>query len=216
MKNNGALYALLAIFALLVLSGFYFIFEKISNLRSELKNFELSLQILEEKINDIETANKNPGTENQRKLDDNLEPTNPINNETEEATINAAILFEIQSSPILQPQTKITMLIEKVAKLTVGTIKLSFKAFTNEATTYSTIEPRDFFELVNLTGDNQRPLAVNGQFTSIPPKNSAAGEIIFKIEPNQNTFILQVGDGENLKFYEFNFSKKTYKETVLG
>jgi len=213
-KFDKTIYVIVVVFALLVLSGFYFIFDKIGNLRTDLKNSELSSQILEKRVSDFETANQNPAGNNQE-IPSNPPPAN-ILPKNDAVVINTAILFETQSNPALQPQTKITVLVEKVAKSGDGTVTLSFRTFTNDASTYSTIEPRDFFEIVNLNGENQRPLEVKGQFTSIPPKSATAGEIVFKTETMQNTLILQIGGGENIKFYEFNFSKKTYKETVLG
>lgn len=213
-KFDKTIYAIVIVFALLVLSGFYFIFDKIGNLRTDLKNSELSSQILEKRVSDFETANQNPAGNNQE-TPSNPPPANTtIKNGV--IIINTAILFETQSNPILQPQTKITILVEKISKAADGTINVVFKAFTNDASTYSAIEPRDFFEIVNLNGENLRPFEVKGQFASIPPKSATAGEIVFKTEAAQNTLILQIGGGENIKFYEFNFSKKTYKETVLG
>jgi len=69
---------------------------------------------------------------------------------------------------------------------------------------------------VNLEGENQKAILTEGQFDSMPPNSAVVGKLIFDGSPTTNTIILQVGYGENLKFYEFNFIKRTYKETVIG
>lgn len=211
-KTDKTIYAIVIIFALLVLSGFYFIFDKIGNLKTDLKNTESSFRLLEEQFNKSQKNIPDPeGTP-----ENNPPPTPPVPPEEDDTAINAAILFTVTSSPSLQPQTKITVMIEKAAKAKDGTIKINFKAFTNEANSYSAFEPRDFFEIINLTGENFKPLQVNGKFDSIPPQSSVSGDAVFKIAPDQNILILQTGSGDDLKFYEFNFLRKTYKETTIG
>ncbi len=219
-NNNGPLYATIVIFALLVLGGFYFIFNKIANLEMELKSSESTVQNLSLQAAALNAQNQqstdNKQNQNNANAAANSNQTSNNGQATTTTIIETSILFDVQSNPILQPQTKITILVQNVGKANDGTIDVTFKAFTNEATTYSAIEPRDFFELVNLTGDNQKPLSVKGQFTSMPPRTGMAGDIIFKIDPSQNNLILQTGSGDNIKFYQFDFLKKTYKETVIG
>ena len=105
---------------------------------------------------------------------------------------------------------------ESVVKKDDGTTVLNLKVFSSEATSYSAFEARDFFEMIKLDGDNQKPLKAEGQFASIPPKSAVYGTIIFKIKIAEQKIILQMGAGENLKFYEFDFEKENYKETVIG
>lgn len=212
MKNGTGVYLVIVLFALLVLSGFYLMLDKIGSLRTDLKNLELTFGLLEKQF----TETKNASLPEEKAPSDNPQPPAPEPPKSEDVSINTTILFIASSSPALQPQTKITVMVEKVSKSKDGTVKLNFRALTNEATAYSAFEPRYLFEIVNLTGENLKPLDVTGKFDSIPPNTSSPGEITFKIEPSQNTLILQIGSSENIKFYEFNFSRKTYKETAVG
>src|SRR3989344_9174195 len=106
-KIDKAIYVIFVIFALFVLSGFYFIFDKISNLRNDIKNLELSIELLKK---DLAVAPpENPPL--------NEPPTNtPPPPENQEIKIPTAIIFEASSSPLLSPQTKITITIENVTK----------------------------------------------------------------------------------------------------
>lgn len=209
-KGDRTIYVILFVFALFVLAGFYFTLDKIGGLKTDLKNLELQIQLSAEKDGTSGT------TINPPLISQNPPPTPNSPQTNQDIIIPTAIIFDAQSSPILQPQTKITITIENLTKTKDGGIILNIKAFTNDANSYSALEPRDLFELVNLEGENQRAIQVTGQFNSIPPKNSTSGALIFKIEATSDRIILQVGSGENLKFYEFNFSRKTYKETVIG
>jgi hypothetical protein len=207
MKMNGKI--LLIFFLIIILAGFYLLLDNIRSLRNDVKNLELAIEILK----------RNQETADNKKTEISAEPTTTpaITPQTENTiTIPTSIIFETQSSPALEPRTKITITIESVTKTKDGRVTLNIKAYTNEATSYSAIEIRDLFQLVNLSGEDQKPLEINGSFQSMPPKSSVSGNAVFKIEPNQNSIILQVGPLENASFYEFNFLQKTYKETILG
>ena len=209
-KDDHTIYVIFFIFVLFILAGFYLIFDKLGGLRTDFQNLELQMQLLAQKESTPAQLNETPPPSENPPPVQNPPPNN------QDIVIPTAIIFETQSSPLLQPQTKITITVENMTKTSDGTLTLNIKAFSNEANSYSALEPRDLFELINLEGENQRPLQVSGQFNSIPPKNSAAGSLIFKIAPSLDRIILQVGSGESLKFYEFNFTRKTYKETVIG
>lgn len=211
-KTDKTIYVIVFIFALLTLSGFYFLFNKISGLETNLKNFELSreLPINTPENNSTSVEIQNDKNENEQKQVILQTP------EKKESAIPTAILFNVSSSPLLLPQAQITIMIESVSKTEDGTVKIIFKAITSEASSYSALEPQNLFEIVNLTGDNLKPVEVKGKFNSLPPNTSTNGEIVFKISPGQNAIILQIGEMENLKFYEFNFQKNTYKETAIG
>ncbi|MDI6733923.1 MAG: hypothetical protein QMD50_00310 [Patescibacteria group bacterium] len=210
-KNNGLIYTTIVIFALLVLSGFYLIFDKISSIKSDVQNLELKLELISQNKKESPIITQNEPTKNPEATS-----TTPTNQNQTAIVMPTAIIFDASSSPVLQPVTKITITVDTLSKSDDGSIKVNFKAFTNEATSYSALEPRDLFQLINLNGDNQKPIDLSGQFNSIPPKNAVSGSVIFKIPPTQDLIILQTGSGENLKFYEFNFLRKTYKETVIG
>ncbi len=205
-RIDKAIYVIFVIFALFVLSGFYFIFDRISNLRDEIKNLELTIELLKKDLAIAPT--ETPPT--------NEPPANVPPPANQEITIPTAIIFEASSSPLLSPQTKITIAVENVSKAQDGTISVNIKAFTAGADAYSALEPINLFELVNFSGDNQKPLEVNGAFNSIPPKSTVSGNVIFKINSAQNNLILQIGETNSVKFFEFNFTRKTYKETAIG
>lgn len=216
-RDNKGIYIVSIILTLFVLGGFLLVFDTIGSIRGDVKNLESSMDLLvrwkseNEKVVTQPTAPTTPeigGVKNP--------PQEPETNTVPDITIPSAIIFETKSSMALLPQINITVTVEGVAKTSDGTIIVNFKAFTSQATGYSALEPRDFFELVSLEGENQKVIKMDGQFSSIPPKSASSGAVYFKVGPTQNTIILQIGAGENLKFYEFNFLKKTYKETVIG
>jgi len=216
-RDDKAVYIILVIFALLVLVGFYFIFDKMSSLKSDINSLELSVKLLsKEKNQSSETSPITaPPVQN---LPQNPTSTNPPETSPESQTISipTAIIFTADSSPTLQPQTKLTIVIDNVEKTKDGTVAVNLKIYSNETTSYSALDPKGLFTIINLTGENRSALFTQGQFNSIPPKSITGGNVIFKIEPTQNSIILQVGAGENAKYYEFNFQTKTYKEAVIG
>jgi hypothetical protein len=211
MKNDRTVYAIIVVFALLVLAGFYLIFDKISQLSTETKNLELSFALLQ-KNSAPAAAAPQPETP--------APQPNPVPTSTpplqEGVSVPTAIIFQTKSSSILQPQSDLTVTVDSVGKLGDGTVTVNIKVFSSEAQSYTALEPNQLFALVNLDGDNQQPFNVSGQFSSIPPKNAVTGAVIFKIPTTQQTIILQTGSGDNLKFYEIDFSKKTFKETIIG
>lgn len=209
--KNKNLYVVLIIFILLVLIGFYLTLSEINNLRNDFINLKLALELSNKESDVIGEATS---TENL----DTPEGKLLLTKEDELTLIPTAIIFETLSSPLLSPQTKITVTIKSVSKSEDGTVRVNIKAFTNEAATYSALEPRDLFKLIDLDagGVTQKPFNIEGSFNSIPPKSAVSGNIMFKIEPAKNSIILQVSYNGTIKYYELNFSKRTYKETVLG
>lgn len=210
------IYAII-ILALLTVGGFYLVFNQIADLRSDFKNLELSFEIANKNkqsqdANASESANESE-KENKAKKE---ESTAPKIADTNGIIIPTAIIFETQSSPLLQPQTKMIVTVESAVKKDDGMMVLNLKVFSSEATSYSAFEARDFFEMVRLDTDNQKPLKAEGQFNSIPPKSAVYGTVTFKAGLTEQKIILQIGAGTDLKFYEFDFEKKSYKETVIG
>ncbi len=192
------------IFALLVLAGFYFVLNKMNSLENDFKNLSASLQIGNEAAWDAIEATSTGETVKIGEIKGGV-------------SIPTALIFEVNSSPILEPQTKITVTLENVRKSEDGLFTLELKVFTNEASAYSALEPRDLFEIVDLQGgQNQRAVKVEGNFGSIPPKSAASGRVTFKIEPTANKLILQINAAAGQKFYEVDFTKRTFKETSIG
>ncbi len=206
-KIDKTIYVIFLIFALLILSGFYFVFDKIANLKTDLRNLELSLELKEK--------NNSPPQDVTEPKDINPTSTNPESNNNE-IVIPTAIVFETQSDPILQPQTRITINVENVTKTNNGTVKVNIKILPNETDTYSSLDIKSFFQLVNLNDSNQLTEKIDGNFNAIPPKTSMKGALNFKINSAQNKIILQIGKDTAIKFYEFDFDKKTYSEILIG
>ncbi len=208
MENDKLVYIGLLIVVLGTMFGFYLMFDKISSLSTEVKNLELSLQLQKNTAPAVTTppaATETPSAA-------------PAATSTASAgiTIPTAIIFDARSSPKLAPQATTTIEVESVTKLDDGTIQVAVKAFTSNASSYTAIDMSQLFAIVNLTGDNVPPASVDGLFQSMPPKSSVTGRVNFAPGTDRNTLILQVGSGDALIFYEFDFSKKTYKETVIG
>ncbi|MCP6720367.1 MAG: hypothetical protein KJI72_03580 [Patescibacteria group bacterium] len=213
--RNKNLYLVLVIFILLVLAGFYLTLSEIDSLRNDLTNLELALELSNEG-NDVIGPKGAPfgGEATSTKTNEDA----LSQKEEKLIIIPTAIIFETLSSPLLSPQTKITVTVESVSKAENGTVSINIKAFTNEATAYSALELRDLFELLDLDagGITQKLVKVEGSFDSIPPKSAVSGSVMFKIEPAKNSIILQINYDGIIKYYELNFSNRTYKETVLG
>ena len=210
MENDKAIYVLFLIFAIAVMAGFYFVFDKISTLSTEVKNMELTLQIGNRETNVIPTPTSTPAT-----------PTTPLPTSTPvvvstDIVIPTAIIFNALSSSALKPQATTTIMVENVSKADDGTIALSVKVFTSNATSYTAIDLKDQFWIINLNGDNEAASRVEGQFQSMPMKSSITGKVFFTPTKERNSFILQIGSGDEIKFYEFDFLKKTYTETEIG
>ncbi|MEK7465371.1 MAG: hypothetical protein AAB631_01180 [Patescibacteria group bacterium] len=205
-------YIVLLVFAMLALTGFFFMFDKIGNLQSEVKNLELALQLAEQK----NTASAQPS------MPTLPAPTNPpapapTSTPTQSTVeIPTAIIFTASSSPLLAPQTSLSVTVESAARAEDGTLTLSIKVFTSQASSYSALDTKSFFELVDLNGDNQSPVAITGAFSSMPPKSAITGTVQFQMLPAKKTGIIQMRTGDDMKFYEFDFEKRTYRETVIG
>lgn len=214
--GDKGVYAVIVIFALLALAGFYFMFEKISDLRNDIKNLELALELY--KRGDAAPAPAAAVATNPENQIPDSNMKTPVAELPAEGgvLIPTAIIFQAKSSPLLQPQTDLALTVESVRKLGDGTVLVAIKVFNSLAENYSAIDPATIFEIIDLGGENQQAHKVEGQFNSIPPKGAVTGKVFFKIPADQNSMILQTGRAEAVKFYEFSFTKKTYKETLIG
>ena len=204
MKQSKVISFLAFALSILALAGVFFILNELGNIKNAVSNCELAIELSQRNTTVISEASS---TESKN-----------IQNSNKTILIPTAILFETISSPLLSPQTNITIAIEGVSKTEDGTIKIHLRAFTNDATSYSAIEPRNFFELIDLTagGVTAKPLDSEGVFNSIPPKSAVSGNVVFKIDPTKNSIILQINHGESIKHYELDFERRSYKEPVLG
>ncbi len=211
-RTTVVLISLFLIFALFVLAGFYLVFDKIGTVQLGMKDLELSIASLKRAVPEERPAAPEP-----------IAPvpapatSTPTSTVAESApTVSTAIIFQASSSASLQPQTKLTVQVEKVTRETDGTITLSIKVFTGEASGYSAFDPRAVLELIDLEEGNREASLVTGSFNSMPAKSAISGSVVFKTDSAKRTIFLQVGSGEELKFYEFDFERKTYRETVIG
>jgi len=209
-RNSIAVYVVILVFALLVLAGFYLVFDKMSTLKDGTSDLELQVKVLELRL---QAATTTPAATP-------IEPTTPPAPTSTPVdttpTIQTAIIFNATSGPALQPQTKLTVQVERVTRTADGSLTLSVKVFAGEATSYSAFDPKEVFEIMNLEGDDTKASLVTGQFASMPAKGAVGGTVVFSTDPARSTIILQVGTGDTLKFYELDFTRKVYRETVVG
>ncbi|MDP1706204.1 MAG: hypothetical protein Q8L36_00015 [bacterium] len=132
--------------------------------------------------------------------------------------IPTSIIFSTLSSPLLLPQSALTITLEKASFSAINqTVTLHTKIFTSESDSFNAIEPTPLFSLFNKeNGELKTPAALEGLFNQLPPRSAVPGKIVFPAEPNQDVFIFKIGENEKAKFYEFNFKERTYKETTVG
>lgn len=224
MKEIKSLYVAIAVVVIFVLAGFFLIFNSIGSLRNDLKNLELTVALRTQ--NQTTTTTEENTSENQDipkiiiEKDQRQETGKATTTPKDDGTaIPTAIVFENDSSPILLPQTKITIVVDNVVRYSDESIAINFKAFTDKASGYSAIDPKEIFQLVRIGEETdvwQKPIETKGKFDSIPQKSVSSGAVLFRGFPGKNTIILQTGTGNATRFFEFNFSTKTYKEVVLG
>ncbi len=211
LEKNTKSYFIFGVFAVLVLIVFYIVFDQINTLDTHVKNVELNLELaLKSDIATSTVSSTAPslpasGTNNP-----------PITEQGENIIIPTGIVFNATSSPLLQPQATIVLIVQDVAKQADGKVFVHLKASTERAQSYSAIDPKDFFQLVSLSSENQRALAADGAWSSMPPQGTVQGTLMFQVDPSQTSLILQVGKGDAIKFYQFDFQTKTYKEVILG
>ncbi|OGG40806.1 hypothetical protein A3A21_01070 [Candidatus Jorgensenbacteria bacterium RIFCSPLOWO2_01_FULL_45_25b] len=208
MKHSFILALLICMFIVLLL-GLYLGLRSLSAVQSDVQDVKISLELA--------GVGKPLGRLVSEGASSTLPSSTPSLSESRDsALIQTAIIFSAQSSPLLQPQSNVAIIVEGVSKNADGEVTVSIKAFTSEATSYTALFPRDLFELVDLVSANQKPLKVIGSFDSIPPRSVTQGTLLFKVPLTAQTFILQVGAEDNPKYYEFNFGTRSYRETTLG
>ena len=195
---------LLIILIICVTGGFFLTLNRISALEGSVERALVAFR-----LGAVSTSSNIP-------VADDVPDELPVATLDDEGTIPTAIIFNTLSSPLLKPRSNIAVLVEGVSRDTEGVLTVHVKVFTGEATSYSALNVGSVFELVDLTGLNQRIDRVLGSFDSMPPKQVVTGGIVFKTSPDTDTIIMQVNTGEEIKHYEFDFKKGSYKEVVLG
>ncbi len=208
-RSQAPLYFTIAILALLTVGGFVLAFVELSDLRTA--------------VSDLQFAAARPTPEAPA-----VSPTSTAGSAAptgtpaapppaaETVVIPTAVIFETRSSPALQPQVALTVAVEQVTRAPDGTATVHFRVYTDRATSYSAFDAAGAFQLIDLEGGSQPPAQTTGTLGSIPARSAAAGTAVFRTDPSRDTIILQVGSGNDIRFYEFNFRKKTYQETAVG
>lgn len=200
------------IIALFTLGGFFLTFDSLGDMRNEVRDIRTSVELLsraEEAPEPVYPSGEEPAGDSEN---GSQEPSNPVQG----ISIPTAILFDTTSSPALQPQVRLSVGIENVVKTPDGTVVVNFRIYTSKASGYTALNISDIFQVIFLDGEDMRPSSVTGSFQSIPPKSMVLGSVEFSLSPDADSVILQAGPLESARFYTFDFSRETYKETPLG
>ena len=209
MRTHKKMYLLIAGLAGVVAVLFVIVFMQLGVLDSHVKNLESNFQIALQSGLSTSTApiaiSSSTGTS-----------TPPVTEEGNGTVIPTSIAFVATSSSALQPQAPITFTVQDVTQEPDGKIFVHVSASTDQAQSYSAIDPTQFFGIANLNGPSKQPDAVDGAWSSMPPQTTVQGTVMFQLDPSQTSIILQVGDGSGMTFYQFDFQAKTYKSIVLG
>lgn len=202
------IYAFLIVLTLAVLAGFYVVFRQLSVIQQVVLNVPGNQ-------NQPAVATSTP-TSTPAAASSSTNTSTPAESAAGTVTIPTGIIFTALSSPILQPQSDVTVTVESVAKSPDGTVTVNLKAFTDKATSYTALNPSDVLMLVDLKSGNQSVVSTTGHWTSMPPQNSTTGTAIFKVDPSQSSVILQIGPQNSFNYYQFDFSTQSYKQVTLG
>ncbi|MFH1161851.1 MAG: hypothetical protein V1696_01055 [Candidatus Jorgensenbacteria bacterium] len=209
-QNQTPLYVTVIVLAFLMVGGFVLVFLELSDLKnavSELQ-FTAARPVAETPLPAAPPTSSPTST--------STPPAGGPPPAPAVITIPTTIIFQTQSGPALQPRTNLTVAVESVSRAPDGTATVHLRVYTNQATGYSAFNPASSLQLIDLEGENQPPTPGTGSFGSMPPQSAAEGTVTFSTDPTRDTLILQTGSSDNPTFYEFNFAKKTYKETVIG
>lgn len=209
-QNQTPLYVIVIVLAIFMVGGFVLLSIELSDLKSAVSDLRLAgaRPVVETPLPAVPPAS--PPTSTTTPPAGGPPPAPAV------TTIPTAIIFQTQSGPALQPRTNLTVAVESVTRSSDGTVTVHLRVYTNQVTGYSAFNPAGSLQLIDLNGENQPPTPGTGLFGSIPPQSAAEGTVTFTTDPTRDTLILQTGSSDNPTFYEFNFAKKTYKETVIG
>lgn len=205
--ENKSTDLIVTILIIVMIVGFYLVLTNIQETQDNIQEFASDIKT---NLSDGTVSPGNQATSTDQEGDNNQ------NSDLESTSIQTAILFEAESSPLLEPQTDLTITIEEITKFEDGQVNVDIKAYTNNAEGYSALQPSNIFEVVDLSaGENQKPLKVEGAFDSIPPQSAVTGQVTFKVNESDEV-ILQIQSNEGTKNYRFNFETQNYEEAVLG
>jgi|SRR3989344_5808873 len=125
--------------------------------------------------------------------------------------IPASIVYVASDSP-----NKVVLAIESVGKTEKGTVLVAIKALTFEAEGATSLNPANFLVLIPRTGGEIHADFVQGNFTNMAPGASYAGNVVFTMPAGRSTLILQVGSGQAVVFFEFDFNEKTFRQVEIS
>ncbi len=219
MRETKNIYAAVAILTLFTLAGFFLIFNSLGALRGDVENMKLALYFKEQKTQENVASSTDAAvtmTTSTIQIEKETNSDSPVEKSDPGIEIPTAIIFESSSTVALLPQTTVTVTIESAIKYADGSIAINIRAFTDRAASYAAFDPKSVIQILNLDGDNQKASSITGKFDSIPPKSASSGTLNFEGLSGRNSMIFQIGTGETMRFYEFDFIKKTYQETVVG
>ncbi len=212
-RKNVGIYVIASIVVILIGTGFFFVFDSIGTLRTDVRNLEMALELAnKERQATIVIPTQKEETQG---ITTTTTPEQ-IPDATVLTAVPTAILMDMQPDGTSPSQANLSVSVESINKNSDGTISLNFKVYTNKATGNSSLDPSKIFGIISMDSDNIQPFRINGQFSAMPPKSVVSGSVLFRVSQGQSTIIFQIGSGENAKFYEVDFFKKTYKETVIG
>lgn len=205
------------VLVLVVAAGFAWSLSVLQEVRQTLSSLVEEIQSFRTLVIALDNTEPAP-IETAKPTDTKTSPT-PVETDPSKTTdIPTSIIFSTISSPLLLPQSNLTITLEKASFSAIDqTVSLFIKIFTSESDSFNAVEPTPLFSLFNKeNGELKTPAALEGLFNQLPPRSAVPGKIIFPAEPNQTIFIFKIGENDKAKFYEFDFNKKTYKETTVG
>ncbi len=134
-------------------------------------------------------------------------------------TVSTETLTSIPTSIVYikgESPTKVVLVIESVGKTEKGTVLVTFKALTLEATRTTTVNPAGLLALIPPEGSETRPDFVQGNFVNMAPDQIYPGNAVWNVPAGRTSVILQVGEGEGVVFFEFNFNTKTFQQVEIS
>ncbi len=214
MKGLKNIYFVLTVMIVLMIAGFYVLFQKFSALESAVSADNQSGDQVSQGTSTAVTSTNSGQSTGTASTSAAAATSSPAQGSP--VSVNASILFNASSSPDLQPQANLTILVSKVTKTTDGNIAVTVKVFTDSASSYSAVDLSGLIQIFNPSGNNQAATSITGAFKAMPPQNSVDGIVNFAMAPSTTSFILEVGSSDNPSFYQFDFNAGNYKQITVG
>lgn len=126
------------------------------------------------------------------------------------------ILTSIVYSNANDNSDNIVFSIQSVGKTSEGTIVVSFKVLTYETNNVTSIDPGELVKLIEPSGQTIVARVLQGSFVNMQPNHESTGNAIFFTSTNQDKVFLQIGRGERIKFYEFDFLTRSYRQRDIN